>query len=377
MEALQTLVSKTPLLRSVLLKSAATSTWQHVLCSESLVSDVLLESEVATETEVKLRLSQESSSALQLPYTFRADITKCADTNSHFLVMHFNHAIVDAMSLWSILRNLDDILHNRTIKLPEPVPYSLWADLWHQNRRNSLACSAVARLAGRLRGISRFPDALWPPQRAPGWMIADDSRSPHFAARNAVRASVWNGTWASSSSVADEFRFPRRGRIVRLPHLAALRAEHGVTADVLARCAVILFNIRQTRCPYAVFNSWEAARSWPFVPAWMQTRLPPAMAVDGPTTQWRLNMYSAAEAGETVLTFLKRIQAEEAALAEHNHAPWEDVKAALSEEASVAEEASFRQGFVWDMTLGMTVQNRRYSNYKTLEPISRHDWPDW
>ncbi|KAJ4150382.1 hypothetical protein LMH87_011134 [Akanthomyces muscarius] len=372
MEALQTLVSKTPILRSVLLKSTTTSTWQLSIPSEGLVSDVLHEGETATEEEVKLRLSQESTSALQLPFTFRTDIIKCADTSGHFLTMYFNHAVVDAMLLWSILRNLDDVLHDQATELPEPVPYSLWANLWQQNRRNDFACNAVTRLAGRLRGISRFPDALWPPQRAPGWMIADDSSSPYFAARNAVRESVWKGSWMS---VADDFRFPRRGRIVRLPHLAALQAEHGITADVLARCALILFNIRQTRSPYAIFNSWEAARSWPFVPSWMQTCLPPAMAVDGPTTQWRLNMYSAGE-NEKALDFLKRIGDEEVSLADHIHAPWDDVKSALSEEAIVAEDASFRQGFVWDVTLGMSVQNKRHSSYKVLEPISRHDWPD-
>lgn len=373
MEALQTLVAKTPILRSVLLKSTTANTWQHSIPSENLFSDVLHEGETATEDEIKLRLSQESTSALQLPFTFRADITKCADTSVHFLTMHFNHAIVDALLLWSILRNLDDVLHDHSTELPKSVPYSLWANLWQQNRRNDLACSAITRLAGRLRGISRFPDALWPPQRAPGWMIADDSSSPHFAARNAVRESVWKGSW---TLVAAEFRFPRRGRIVRLPHLAALQAAHSITADVLARCAVILFNIRQTRSPYAIFNSWEAARSWPFVPGWMEAHLPPAMAVDGPTTQWRLNMYSAGE-NEKTLEFLKRIQEEEASLKDSSHAPWDDVKAALSEEAIVAEDASFRQGFVWDVTLGMSVQNRSHSSYRVLEPISRHDWPDW
>ncbi|KAM3439848.1 hypothetical protein NHJ13734_003510 [Beauveria thailandica] len=375
MEALRLLVSKTVLLRSILTKSKTTGGWQHVLCGESLVNDVIHKSETATEEEGKILLTQQSSSALQLPYTFRANVVKCVDTSNHFLVLFFNHAVVDAMSLWSLLRNLDVLLHDQTSTLPQPVPYSVWADLWQQNRRNDLSCRAVAYLAARLRGISRFPSALWPPQRAPGWMIADDSDSSStqlVAARNAARESVWDGAW---TSLAEGLRFPRRGRIVRLPQLPALHAAHGITADVLARCALILLNVRQTRAPYAVFSSWEAARSWPFVPGWMQAHLPPAMAVDGPTTQWRLNMYSAA-GDETALGFLRRIQAEEAALAEHNHAPWDRVKAALSEEAAVAEDASFRQGFVWDVTLGMSAQNRRHSIYKVLEPISRHDWPD-
>lgn len=372
--ALRTLVAKTPVLRSVLFKSTTTNAWQHALCGESLVHDVLHESQAATEAALQRRLSQESVCALRLPYAFRGDVIRCADTRAHVLVLCLNHAAVDAMALWAILRNLDDLLRDPAVTLPAPVPYSLWADLWQQNRNNALARRTVARLAGRLRGISRFPDALWPPQRAPGWMIADDSSSPHAAARQAVRDAVWHGTWDAS---ADEMRFPRRGRVVRLPQLSALQAEHGITADVLARCAVILFNVRQTRAPYAVFNSWEAARSWPFVPGWMQAHLPPTMAIDGPTTQWRLNMYAARDEDETAIAFLTRIQAEEAALAEHNHAPWDDVKEALSEEAGVAEDASFRQGFVWDITLGMSAHSRRHSNYKVIEPISRHDWPDW
>ncbi|TQW08948.1 AMP-binding enzyme family protein [Cordyceps javanica] len=401
MEGLRTLVSKTPLLRSVLVRPAAASAlWQHVLCDEGLASHILHQSEAATEDEARLGLIQESSSALRPPYAFRADTVRCADTGGHLLVLHFNHAIVDAISLWSVLRNLDDVLrdrHQAAMTLPPAVPYRLWAELWQLNRGNELARAAVARLAGRLRGLSRFPGALWPPQRAPGWMIGDDSRSPHAAARDAAREAAasarggggggggsGSGTCAKAPvAVAGESPFPRRGRIVRLPQLAVLKGEHGVAADVLARCAVILLNVRQTRAPYAVFASWEAARAWPFVPEWVQAQLPPAMAVDGPTTQWRLNMYGVGAAAtaeadsETVLGFLQRIREEEAALAHHNHAPWDDVKAALGEEADVAEDASFRQGFVWDMTLGMSAQQSRcHSNYKILEPVSRHDWPD-
>ncbi|ATY59282.1 AMP-binding enzyme family [Cordyceps militaris] len=382
MERLQILVSKTPLLRSLLVKEAAAS-WQHVVCGDSLASNLLHERDAPTEDEAKRSLMQESLSALQRPYAFRADLIRCRDTDSHVLVLHFNHAIVDALSLWSTLRNLDDLLRDPAAQLPDAVPYRLWADLWQQNRRNELARAAVAHLAGRLRGISRFPGALWPPQHSGGWMVGDDSgaASQLVAARTTGRDAVWNGGGSSSASpwAADEFRFPRRGRIVRLPHLSALRAAHGIAPEVLARCALVLLNVAQTRAPYAVFVSWEAARAWPFVPAWMQAHLPPAMAVDGPTTQWRLNMYAApAAASETVLAFLQRMRDDEAALAEHGHAPWDDVKAALGDdEAGVAEDASFRQGFVWDMTLGMSAQSsRRHTSYSILEPISRHDWPD-
>lgn len=401
--ALRTLLAMTPSLGAMLVRPATTGKWQLVPCSNVFNANLIHESQVESEERFKSQINRNSASPLCLPQAFRADIVKCLDTQNCILMLHLNHAAVDALSLWAILRNLDDLLYagSDAGNIPPSVPYVLWAELYEQNRTNSLARDSIAHLTSRLRGISRFPDALWPPRRAPGWMIGDDSGSTDFAARNAARNAVWNGEWTtttttttptgdaaaaaaarSSPVVPAEFCFPRRGRIVRLPQLSALRAECGITPDVLARCALILLNVHLTGSPYAIFNSWEAARSWPFVPDWVQQHLPPAMAIDGPTMQWRLNMYKAAgndgeDEDDTALAFLERIQAEEAALAAHNHAPWDDIKAALGEEAAVAEDASFRQGFVWDITLGMSAPGRRQSNLKVLEPISRHDWPDW
>ncbi|KPM39603.1 hypothetical protein AK830_g6974, partial [Neonectria ditissima] len=173
-----------------------------------------------------------------------------------------------------------------------------------------------------------------------------------------------------------DFRYPRSGRVVGLPSLAALRDRHAVQPAVLARAAVVLFNVLQTGASHALFSSWESGRSWPFVPPWMDRLLPPAMSIDGPTAQWLLNMTEVVP-DESVAAFLRRVAREQDLLKRHEHVPWNRVVQALRDEGDVAETASFRQSFVWDVSIAMGIARADRADFKTLEPVARYDWADW
>ncbi|ENH70957.1 hypothetical protein FOC1_g10008327 [Fusarium oxysporum f. sp. cubense race 1] len=99
------------------------------------------------------------------------------------------------------------------------------------------------------------------------------------------------------------------------------------------------------------------------------------MSIDGPTVQWVLNMTEVARS-ETVLEFLQRMLAESEETKEHEHVPWNKVVQNLSDEGPAAVDASFRQSFVWDVSLAMSLAKGPQSHFTSLEPIARYDWPD-
>ncbi|EQK97394.1 AMP-binding enzyme family protein [Ophiocordyceps sinensis CO18] len=202
-------------------------------------------------------------------------------------------------------------------------------------------------------------------------MIARDDDAPDAQERRRARDRVWHGTWDRETAL--EFLYPRRSRVVWLPKLPQLRHVLAVEPALLARCAVIIFNIVQTASPYAVFNSWESGRSWPFVPGWMQSLLPPPASIDAPTAERILNLVEVGD-GETVRGFLQRMVLEHAEAVAHEHAPWDRIVSELKEEGPVALDASFRQSFVWDVSMS---SRGLHDDDTVLRPVARHDWADF
>jgi hypothetical protein len=280
---------------------------------------------------------------------------------------------MDALTLLSWHRDIDRLIHNCNTVIPSQTPYRLFADLFAGYQESLLAQKAVSFHVQRLRGISRYKNAIWPKQRAPGMMIASDQDSFYFSERQKSRDHIWKGEWQAK---AEEFRFPRRSRIVRLPGLSQLRNSYNLEPMLFTKCALVLFNVIQTKSSVALFNSWESARSWPFVPDWIANALQPPMSIDGPTVEWILNMFEVN--GEEMLAdFILRMGLEQEDIHRHEHAPWEKIVQELREEGEVATNASFRQSFVWDVSMGVAASRGFRSDFETLEPVAKYDWPDW
>ncbi|PTB62383.1 acetyl-CoA synthetase-like protein [Trichoderma citrinoviride] len=361
-----------PLLRTVLL--GVQGVLYHTVVRHSQLFFQKLVREVEADTEKHARDLYEDSSAEShsLAFMFGAVIIKVKETGQRLLCLTYSHSIADALTLLPWHRDLDRLIHDNDTIIPMQTSYRLFADLFAEYQDSLPAQRAVSFHVQRLRGISRYKKALWPKQLSPGMMIGSDSSSFFAAERDAVRDQIWNGEWQDR---AQEFRFPRRSRIVRLPALAKLRELYRLEPVLFAKCALILFNVLQTKSPVAVFNSWESARSWPFVPDWVSDALQPAMSIDGPTVEWILNMYEAHRE-ETLEDLIQRMVREQEQIRRHEHVPWEKVVQELREEASVAMDASFRQSFVWDVSMGVAASRGFRSDFESLEPVARYDWPD-
>lgn len=267
---------------------------------------------------------------------FNAKIARCGPATH--LILTFNHSVVDALSLWSFHRNLDLLLEDPDAVLPSKTSYSLFVELYESYKDSSLANQAVGYHVNRLWGISRIPEAIFPSYD--GEIHPDSHRS---------------------------------ARVVRILSLPDLLSMHSIKPDIFTRCAVILFNVLETSSRHAIFTSWESARSWPFIPPALADFLPNPMDIDGPTVEWVLNLYSVDQA-ETLLSFMQRVKVECAEMQKHVHAPWDRIQKEMPMESSLLETASYRQSFVWDMSLGFTGGRSQFNN---MSLINRYDWAEW
>ncbi|KAM7189121.1 hypothetical protein V8F33_010242 [Rhypophila sp. PSN 637] len=297
----------------------------------------------------------------------------------------YNHSIVDAMSILPWHLELERLLRQPGTPLPPSTPFKPFAKLFHLYKSSLLAQLSVEYTVSRLRGISRFKSALWPPQRSPGWMICDDGCPPQMASiRDLTREELWHGKWASHYA-AEFHSIPRVGRNISLAGVEWLRQAKKIEPSLVMKCAIAIFNILQTGSEYAIFNTIHAGRSWPFVPDWMAKMLPPAMSIAGPTTEWSLELCKVDANNETVGSLLTRMKDEHELLEKHCHVPWEQVLEGLGggDESQVAEDATFRQAFVWDLSIGLGLaggldpaEATRGGKEKAMEVVGRYDWPD-
>lgn len=362
-----------PLLRTILLGAQGLLYQIVVRHSHNLFQKLVHEVTAETEKEAKDLYEHSSADNHSPMFMFNATIIRVKETGRYLLCLTYNHSIVDALTLLSWHRDIDRLIHNCNTVIPTQTPYRLFADLFAEYQESQPAQQAISFHVQRLRGISRYKNAIWPKQRAPGMMIASDQDSFYFSERQNSRDCIWKGEWQAR---AEEFRFPRRSRIVCLPGLSKLRSSFNLEPMLFTKCALALFNVIQTKSSVALFNSWESARSWPFMPNWIANALQPAMSIDGPTVEWILNMFEV-NGEETLVDFIQRMVLEQERIICHEHVPWEKVVQELREEGEVATNASFRQSFVWDVSMGVAASRGFRSDFDTLEPVAKYDWPDW
>ncbi|KAH6981772.1 hypothetical protein BKA56DRAFT_672572 [Ilyonectria sp. MPI-CAGE-AT-0026] len=370
---LERALSSRPMLRTVLFEAPNKLPFHAVLSSSPALFEKLIHNvEVETESEATERAKDDSAEGHSYPFMFQSDLVKIGTGDQYHLIFTFNHSVIDALSLTLWHRELDRWIQDSNLEIPALTPYKLFSDLFSQYEESEPAQKSVKFHFQRLRGISRFERALWPPQKAPGLMISNDQGSRYAEQRRKIRDKVWEGEWETRAA---EFQYPRSGRVIGLPGLAKLREKYAIQSSLFAKSAIVLFNVLQTGTPFALFNSWESGRSWPFIPRWVDKLLPPSMSIDGPTVQWLLNM-SEVVGDETVAEFLQRMMSEQDQMKQHEHVPWNHVVHGLRDEGAMAEAASFRQSFVWDVSIAMHFAGGDRTDFKTLEPVARYDWPD-
>lgn len=398
-QALELSLAPRPILRTLLVDIHKQSFFHLVIRDQAILSHIIQHVEVSDQERLDEMAKDDSAEMFHAQLMMQARIITVLDSGKTHLLVTYNHSVFDFLSIDSFHQDINRYLcghkPDSAPTLDQGTPFKHFIDL-HDNYADSTSARAsVQALAHRLRGISKTQQALWPPQRAPGWMIGTDaSAHPDVVQKRAsMREHIWERSgrpWDDSTAL--EFKFPRLSQLVSLPGLRQLHVEKGIQPQTVAIAALAIFNCLVTGQSYALFNTIHAGRSWPFVPSWMEGLLPPAASVEGPTIERVLNMIrvdlrsrpeSRSEltvskeenALETVGDFLERIQGEQHYGDLHAHAPWDKVLEALGpEEGRLAADAAVRQTFNWDASLGQARGQHDDGSVMKLE--DRFDWPD-
>jgi hypothetical protein len=273
---------------------------------------------------------------------FRMILTHVEDSNCAGLVYQVQHSTFDAISLTMFLDDLDIFLQNPSATIKPHIPYKSWADNYYTMQDSPLARSSVKWQANRLKGIASFPDALAPVQRAPEWFKGsshgwiDLNTGKPGPERKALDAEPIGVTGI-------------KGRC-SLPDIQALKVTHGVEGSQIVKAALAILTTGYTNQTFALFGQSQAGRTWPFLPSWQVSRMPPAMDINGPCVQSSLNRI-AVDKEERVMDMLARLQAEQQLLNKHAYAPSRQVAEALDAfgggDGQFHLEAFKRQIFNW------------------------------
>ncbi|TGO23297.1 hypothetical protein BPAE_0137g00170 [Botrytis paeoniae] len=339
-----------PVLRTVLVEVSGAAAVHAVLLSSQAVYDILTsQKSLSHESEIQEYLVDDSEQNFE-GRMFQAIITDVEGKDTSALILTLNHSVFDALFAYGWYNDLDMFIQNPKAATTLGTPFRLFADMYQQYQDSLLALPDVNFHVRRLRGIPRFTEALWPPKRAPGWMVGNDRNAKDFITRNTKKRKL---------NINSQSR-PRLARMQDFPDIERLRTQHFIQAPVIVKTAISIFNVIQTGKPHAVFKNFDAGRNWPFLPEWIADRLPPAMSIDGPTLTWNMNMIQI-KPKETCGELLRRMG--------------EDEKALSEDEGPIAKEAATRQVFNWDLSLKYL--DSSVGDYSILKPLGRMDWPDW
>ncbi|KAL8735417.1 MAG: hypothetical protein Q9166_000963 [cf. Caloplaca sp. 2 TL-2023] len=252
---------------------------------------------------------------------FKIMIVSIRNTNSAGLISSCHHSVFDALSMWTWFEDVDIAL--RTRRQPKShadfVPFAEKRYLVRASPNADLACDFHVH---RLKGWTRYRNALWPPQRAPQFFRGDDSGWMHVDGtpgkpdeRRVLDADP-QGVVGIVSSIA-------------LPSLSTVKARHGITANIVFKAAVALLSVHYTGADQAFFGATEAARVWPTATGSPSPNLPNTMDIAGPTWEIVINRIFIRKE-QNLLEWLKELQEEQSLITRYASAPFKRIERLLS-----------------------------------------------
>ncbi|THX96300.1 acetyl-CoA synthetase-like protein [Aureobasidium pullulans] len=275
------------------------------------------------------------------------------------------HSCFDALSSLPFYEDLDKALSSEKETVAQRVPFKLWAEHYFSGRTSLPAKLGVEYHVKRLTGISKSESALFPRQKAAEWF-----KGHHFGWKPDPTVHKDQGMIDARLKQQSHIGVEGKASVIYTPDLSNLKKTHGLDAAIVLKAALSLVNTGETGATEALFASYQAGRSWPFVAPWMQEHLPSAMDIAGPTLQVAIERINTSKP-QSVIDFLKHLTSEQEELTKHVHAPLLAIRDALSTaDAETMEQVRRRQIFNW---LPRSSGLDEYTNLDRVQLWSRTD----
>ncbi|KAK6857655.1 hypothetical protein PG995_006482 [Apiospora arundinis] len=238
---------------------------------------------------------------------FHAVVMRLEETDSAAMVFYLK----DAQSLRLFLSDLEFALDHPKQQLTAHQDFRTWAESFQALRHSPIASLSVEYHVKRLQSLYEHRAALYPTSRVP---------------RRAIEESP---DWL-------DYQFDAPG-LTDLKHRLP-----GIDASVVLKTAMAVVNVARTGHTHALFNNFESGRSrFPFVPESLAAVIVPpstldAADVNGPVMEGVCNLL-AVPRHESGLALLAHVQADQALLTRHCHAPLRRVLASLAAQGHGAD----------------------------------------
>ena len=234
---------------------------------------------------------------------FHAVVANVRSTGTAGFVMLANHTAFDLVSMTHWRRDLELLLQGEPV-VQRPT-FKLFADTYYLYQNSLPAQQSTAFHLRLLNGVGGLRQALWPP---------GDTRSSLAGSATSDRSTVQSGT----SQIPISTQEGRLTHHLRVPEIPNLTSHHAISASVLVRTAIALFNTLQTGQSHAVFAMLMAGRAWPFLSPEIANALPNPLNVPGPTLS-SVTSVLKIDPGETVESLLRRVAQQHKQLSKHQH----------------------------------------------------------
>lgn len=299
--ALETVITKQEILRSILVNSASAGSSWVIVRSSSRWFDLAIK-DAGTLSKPEDLLTSDLSSLDSKDFVdskpvplFYICIYFIEATQSAAFVLYGDHSTYDAHSVLSIfIEDLSKALNDPMVKLPSRPSYTLFANSYYNYRTSVPAQLNLDFFVSRWKGIAQHPGGLWPresfqsmhgpPERTGDLLLLKGNITPGLAGiAKHIKIDMSNNQYLN---------------VHKIPHHVAIKA------------AIAIFNIQQTGHPYAFFTNLQLCRNWPFIGPQIADHLPDPMDMPGATIECSVDNLHL-DPKERISTLLNRMQKEQ------------------------------------------------------------------
>ncbi|KAF3490794.1 uncharacterized protein GIQ15_00311 [Arthroderma uncinatum] len=274
------------------------------------------------------------------------------------MIIHIHHVLFDGMVMGRWIRDLNHLFDGK----PQLnwYPYCEFMARYEAYRGTIDAVASIEYFVNKFSGISAAKDAIWDVHRI--FRSLDKDYTP----TDKPGANI-------TPARANPATLPNR--FIRLPELAQMRSQFGISAPIIALAACALINFRYTGAREAIFTNLQSGRSWPSDDGSVDIDI---LEIAGPTLQ-NLPVRIAVSSEDTALDLLSAVRREQDEMMLHEHVPIKRVHELVSLGPNGTEDSAILWKLLTNNLFNWLLETYRPGSDDALEllcntSLSRSDW---